>query len=296
MHRSTMSTIKVPRTLFADDFAAGLDLGTSWQFVTAGPFVADDGVATKTSSGISVAPPARNPVTAEPMFTKDESGTASHLKWMVTSTQAFATAGHVVRARFRAGARSFGTFGHPYGQDAADPESDIRLGAASLNVLDFESGLVFDFWIGNRTIVPMYERLRLPGMPGDYAAFTSVTEPISREPDAVNEFSVVVDTAKGAVSWEIDGQIVAVVERTGPPAPGWATVLDHGGIPRDATPRQLLVGLGLMTLLDASRPPSPRGLVHAGVDLVSPTEFHGGPTLFGQGVQLDVEDVRVEAG
>lgn len=291
-----MTTIKAPQTLFAEDFSAGLELGRSWQFVTAGPFVADDGVAAKTSSGISVTPPARNPVTAEPMFTKDEHGSASHLKWMVTTTQAFATVDHAVRTRFRAGARSFGTSSHPYGEEIADPESDIRLGAASLHVLDFESGLVFDFWIGSRTIVPIYERLRLPGMPGDYAAFTSVSVPIPREPDTVHDFSIVVEAA-GTVSWEIGGEVVAAVERTGPPAPGWATVLDHGGIPRDAAPRQLLVGLGMMTLLDASLPPSSRGLVHmpGGVDLVSPTDFHGGPTLFGQGVQLDVQDVRVEA-
>lgn len=290
-----MTTIRTPRTLFADDFSAGLELGPSWQYVTAGPFVADDGEAVKTFSGVSVSPPARHPGTGEPMFTQDEHGSAGHLRWMVTTTQAFATADDPVRVRFRAGARSFGVSGHPYGKEVADPESDIRLGAATLNVLDFESGLVFDFWVGSRTIVPMYERLRLPGMPGDYAAFTSVAAPVPREPDAVHEFSIVVDAANSTVSWGIDGQIVAAVERTGPPAPGWATVLDHGGTPQVARPRQLLAGLGLMTLLDASIPPSPRGLVDPGADLVSPTEFHGGPTLFGQGVQLDVEMVEVEA-
>lgn len=290
-----MTTSESVRTLFDEDFARGLALGGRWRYVEAPGFVSDDGSVTATATGVSIAPAARNPTTGDPMFTKDADGFAGHLKWMVFTAEAFPTGDGPLRIRFRAGARCFGLDRQPYGSAVQDPDADIRLGSATLNVLDFESGLVFDFWMNNAVIVPFYERLRPPGFPQDYQAFGSVGTPIPREPGSVHDLAIVVDAANGTVYWEIDGTVVASVDRLGPPAEGWTTVLDHGGSPEVATPRQIQVGIGLLTLLDASLPPSPDALVSIGADLQQPTRFSAtGPTLFGQGVQLDIERITVE--
>lgn len=176
-----------------------------------------------------------------------------------------------------------------------DVDADIRLGAATVNVMDFETGLVFDFWIGQSVVVPFYERLQVPGAPTGYEAFTSVAEPMPRVPGAVHDLAIVIDAVAATAAWEVDGVAVASVARLGRSDPVWTKVIDHGGEPLDAVPARVVVGLGLLTLLDSALPPSLEGLADLGSPVVFPPRFATErPTLFGQGVRLDVERVAVE--
>jgi hypothetical protein len=283
----------VASTVFEDDFSSGLVDGTRWRTLTGPDGPVDDGVATTSANGVAVSPPGVNPATGQPAFTRDVGGPMAHLKWMVTTVDAFSAEGGELRVTFRAGTTRFGMAAQPYGPAVADHGDDLRLGAATLNVLDFETGMVFDFWLTETAAYPYYERIRT-GPTSDYQAFGQLVR-IPRTRGAVQEFSIAVDVAANTVRWYVDAAEVASVRSIGAPDPAWMTAMDHGGTPRAATPRQFQVGLGLLTLLDAVCPPSDVGLVDLGAGYVIPASFAGsGPTLFGQGVQLDIEHVLVE--
>lgn len=282
-------------TLTQERFTAGLSVGERWQYLQAGPYAADDGVVVTNAAGISVAPAGRNPETGEPMFTNDAPGVLNHVKWLVTSTDTVDVDGGTVRIAFRAGARCFGMSRHPYGDAVADVDADYRLGSGVLNVIEVGSGVVFDFWIGETVIVPIYERLQATDPSAGYEAFTQVGDTVPRRPGTMHDLAITVDAGAHTVSWEVDGATVATIARIGASVPGWTTVLDHGGEPADVVPHRLAYALGLMTLLDGPLPPGRRGLVDLGEVLVAPIEFDAsGPSLFGQGVQLDVEQILVQ--
>ena len=280
--------------LFEETFADPNGLGERWQLMEAGDFRADDGVVDTLGPGMSVAPAARHPRTAEPSFTKSATGFNGHLKWLAMTAEALPVDDSPVRVEFRAAAaRTFGTAEHPFGDEVEDPLTDFRLGAATLNVMDFASGLIFDFWITENAIYPFYERLRIPGLHPDHEAFGSISAPIPREPGTEHDAAIVIDSANAAAHWELDGRVVAAVSPTGPSNPDWASVLHHGGTPGVAAPRQLQVGLGLMTLLDAAFTRPDHGLVDLGTGYVPERTFHGGPDLWGQGVELRLGGVAV---
>jgi hypothetical protein len=283
------------RRIAHEDFTDGLTIGPRWQYLRAGPYVTDDGVVRTSRAGISVAPVGRNPATGEPMFTHDAPGALNHLKWLVNCTHPIDVDGGPVRITFRAGARCFGVSTHPYGAAVTDPDADYRLGAGTLNVIDPEAGIVLDFWITETVIVCLYERLGSPDAHAGHQAFTQVSDTIARRPGMMHDLAITVDPAAHTVEWEVDGKTVATVARIGPPDPDWTTVLDHGGEPAEVVPRRLTYALGLMTMMDATTVPDSSGLVDQGEKLVVPTDFIcAQPSLFGQGVRLDVEHITVE--
>ena len=279
--------------LFDESFAANDGLGDRWQLMQAGDFAADDGVVDTSGPGLTVAPPARNPRTGEPSFTKSGESFNGHLKWLAVTQESFPTEGGALRIEFRASARTFGNAEHPFGDDVEDPLTDFRLGAATLNVMDFQTGLIFDFWITQNAIYPFYERLRMPGLHPDHEAFGSISSVIPRTPETEHTLAIVVDSAAGVTRWEVDGEVVAEVSPIGPSNPGWTAVLHHGGTPREASPAQLQIGLGLMTLLDATFHQPDQGLVDLGTGYVPKRTFRGGPHLWGQGAELKVGRVVV---
>ncbi len=59
--------------------------------------------------------------------------------------------------------------------------ADLRLASFAMNMLDFETGMVFDVWVTNNAIYPYYERLLLSDDAG-YRGFSSVFAPIPRTP------------------------------------------------------------------------------------------------------------------
>jgi hypothetical protein len=285
--------VDVGSVLFEETFTTETGFAERWPLMRAGDFCADDGVVVTSPAGLTVAPGARHPRTGQPCFTKAVPGPSGHLKWLAITEVAFPTGEGAIRVDFRAGARTFGMDEHPFGEEVEDPLTDLRLGAGTLNVLDFESGLIFDFWITQGAIYPIYERLRFPGLHPDHQAFTSIRHPIARRGETEHDLAIVVDAADGAARWEVDGRVVAEVAQLGPPSPDWRTVLNHGGTPAPATPARVQVGLGLMTLLDAALNRPDRGLVDLESGYVPVGTFHGGPHLWGQGAELTVRRVAV---
>jgi Family of unknown function (DUF6081) len=283
-------------TPYVDEFNDGLNLVDDWTLLSMGDFVADDGEVVPSAHGITVSPPARHPETGKPAFTKAIGGPLGHLKWVAMTQQAFPTSGGELRFQFRAGCECFGMADHPYGDEVADPDTDLRLGAATLNVIDMTTGMVFDFWITNGAIYPLYERLNVPGLDHDFEAFVQVTSPISRAPGDTHDLCIAIDVAAGSVRWEINGKVVATINSIGPSDKAWTTLIDHGGKPEDVAPSEFRGALGLMTLVDSALPPSQTGLADLGVEFVSPKTFHGGPLIFGQGAELRIERFAVTQG
>jgi hypothetical protein len=95
------------------------------------------------------------------------------------------------------------------------------------------------------------------------------------------------------VRWLVDDREVARVSTIGVPAAGATTIIEHGGTPQLATPRQLNCGMALFTLLDGGLPPAKTGLVSLEPPYAFPTAFAGGPNLFGQGAELRVERFEI---
>ena len=188
--------------------------------------------------------------------------------------------------------RTFGTAAHPFGKAVTDPEADLRLAASALNTLDLETGMVFDVWMTNNAIYPYYERLDLTGTAA-YDVFSSVFPPVRRRPGEQVKVTVAYDRPRGPCAGSSDDMEVARVSTIGLPAAGATTIIEHGGTPQLATPRQLNCGMALFTLLDGGLPPANTGLVSVEPPYAFPTAFVGGPNLFGQGAELRVERFEI---
>jgi hypothetical protein len=107
--------------------------------------------------------------------------------------------------------------------------------------------------------------------------------------------TVAYDRAAGVVRWLVDDLEVARVSRIGFPATGATTIIDHGGTPQAAAPRQLNCGMALMTLLDGGLPPSGIGLLPLEPRYTFPAASAGGPSLFGQGTELRVGRFEIDS-
>ncbi|MEU8088836.1 DUF6081 family protein [Micromonospora sp. NPDC049101] len=308
-----------------DDFRNGFDStgpGSRWFHTTAGPHVADDGVVTTSADGLQVVSGGRHPGTAEPAFTRTVPpepadgaglpGVLDHVKWLVyaqhqasTGLPGFdATPGRVLSCSATFGGRTYGTGGHPFGAEVADPDDDLRLATAAINAFDAETYVVFDFFLTNKRVYAFYERLPFArDTLGDYAAFSYGVPVADRTPDDEHRVEIGYDRLAGTAHWLLDGREVFRVDRIGHHLPGRRhLVLDHGGTETTAQPRQLNFGMGLLSLLDGTAPGhSPHGLARlSGVpgfylDPISggPQKFadehsHAESRLFGQGAELRV--------
>ncbi len=152
--------------------------------------------------------------------------------------------------------------------------------------------MVFDVWMTNHAIYPYYERLNLTGTAA-YATFSSVFPPVRRTVGEQVKVTVAYSRAERVVRWLVDDMEVARVSTIGFPAVGATTIIEHGGTPQLATPRQLNCGMALFTLLDGGLPPADTGLVSLEPPYAFPTAFAGGPNLFGQGAELRVERFEI---
>jgi hypothetical protein len=72
-------------------------------------------------------------------------------------------------------------------------------------------------------------------------------------------------------------------------------LINRGGTPELATPRQLNYGMALFTLMDGGRPPTGEALAKLGGTYQFPTSFVGGPTLFGQGAEMRVRGFDIQS-
>jgi Family of unknown function (DUF6081) len=290
-----------PRVLLKDDFRQGLDLRDTWALLRrSSSFTADDGIVSTSSQGLYVKAAGTNPLTAEPAFSKTSPDESDHVKWMAdtqhlssNSVPGFdAVPGQELRCTMWARGQTFGTAAHPFGSAVTDPNADLRLASFAMNTIDLETGMVFDVWMTNEAIYPYYERLNLSGTAA-YRVFSSVFPPVRRTPREQVKVTVSYNRAAGVVRWLVNDTEVARVGTIGLPAPGAATIIDRGGIPEAAAPRQLNCGMALFTLLDGALPPSGSGLLSLEPPYAFPTGFVGGPNLFGQGAELQVERFEV---
>ncbi|MFF0447511.1 DUF6081 family protein [Streptomyces sp. NPDC004609] len=108
---------------------------------------------------------------------------------------------------------------------------DYRDGVAAFNVLDMETGSVFDVAANSEHVWAIHEMLPVPGAPEE--PFTRMVEDpfagVAPGTGAVRRCQVVIDTAGGHVRWVVDGRMIH----------------QANGI---AFPSRVRVGLGIFTL------------------------------------------------
>jgi len=260
-----------------DDFGDGFTVaepGARWSYQSAGPHVADDGVATTTAAGLRVVSSGTDPRTGEPAFVRTLApepenpaglpGTLDHVKWLVHATHVASTGkpgfdavpGERLTFEMTVSGRTYGTARHPFGTHVADPDTDLRLAAVAVNCYDQETFLVFDFFLTNGQIYAVYERLPFARQAlGNYAAFTYAVPVATRTPADWHDLAISYDRGSGVVRWLVDGSEAFRVDRLGCHlASREYLVLDHGGVQSPALPAQLNCGMGMFTMLDAALP------------------------------------------
>jgi hypothetical protein len=294
------------KVLLRDDFRQGFDLVNTWALLAVPPiFIADDGITSTSNHGLHVRASGTNPVTGEPAFTKISFGDFDHVKWMADtqhlSSNSFpgydAAPGQTVECNMWARGRTFGTAAQPFGSAVANPNTDLRLASFAMNTIDYETGMVFDVWMTNNAIYPYYERLNLSGL-ATYEAFSSVFPPVHRDPNEQTKVTVSYNRSAGTVRWLVDDREVARVSHIGFLSPKAKLIIDHGGTPQLAAPRQLNCGMALFTLLDGGPMPggpvSGPGLVPLAPPYLYPASFVGGPNLWGQGAEMQVHRFEID--
>jgi len=110
--------------------------------------------------------------------------------------------GGALAVEVRIAARGFGT-----------RAGDLYDGFVSYNLLDFESGCAFDFFIANDVIATVYARLPFPGVPapasGDpryFAVFKELDLPTA--PAQAHDYRISYDQGAATVRWWVDGALV----------------------------------------------------------------------------------------
>ncbi|WP_446209966.1 DUF6081 family protein [Micromonospora sp. IBSANI012] len=314
-----------PYRIVWDDFRDGFQCtgpDARWSLYGFGPHVGDDAEVTTSADGLRAVSSGVHPTTGEPAFVRTLGqeaqhgpvvpGALDHVKWLAypqhlagTGVQGFdAVPGRVLSFETWLSGRTYGTSGHPFGDQVTDFEDDLRLASVAMPVLDHETAMVFDFFLTNKRVYVFYERLpHARGQLGDYAAFLHTVPVADRTVDDEHHAVISYDRAAGTVRWFLDGEEVFSVDRIGHPLPSREhLMLDHGGEPTTVAPRQLAGGMGMFTILDGALPGrSARGLVRLTtadahyVDPVAgaprPQAFVDGSSLpgnrlFGQGAEL----------
>jgi hypothetical protein len=320
-----------------DDFRQGFTVGTPdarWFYFASGPFVGDDGIAsTSRADGLAVRAKGTHPTTGEPAYTRTlgQEGAADnpsalpggldHVKWLVymnhrasSGVPGFdAVAGRELAFQTRFSGASFGTAGHPFRAAVRDPSDDLRLAAAAMTTIDFDTFMVFDLFVTNRRIYAFYERLPFArDRYGNYAAFSYMIPVATRTPDEWHALKIAYDKSAGTIRWFVDRREVFRVTRIGRRLDRRYLTLDHGGDETDVSPNQLDGGIGLFTLLDGYRP-SDKALVRLskaegfyydvgsgrvaapGAGYFLDETSARGSRLFGQGAELRVRAYAVSS-
>lgn len=111
---------------------------------------------------------------------------------------------------------------------------NLRDGFAGFILMDFATGMIFDFVTTGRKIGAIYERLLIPGVTDEKTAFTYLIESpfagIRTEPGRMHHCQVKIDAPRKRADWLVDGRPFFKAE----------------GIP--AVPKEIMIGFGLFTL------------------------------------------------
>jgi hypothetical protein len=339
----TSAEAQTPYRITWDDFHSGIsisspsapDANAKWFYFNAGPaFVGNDGITSTGPQGLRVVSSGTNPTTHEPAFTLTvgQEGSADnplglpggldHVKWLVYTNHTASSgypgfdlvAGQEFACEAWVGGQSFGTANQPFGSTVTDPADDIRLASSAMNTIDFESFAVADFFLSNKAVYVLYERLPygrgVQGNPADYAAYTFVQKVADRQPGDIHHVAIAFNRSAGTIRWLLEGQEVLSWNHIGHRMTRGLMTLDHGGTEYDVSPRQIACGIGSFSLLDAYRP-SEIGLAQLSnqpyfyfdpsvgspvpESFIDPMGLHQS-RLFGQGAELDVRRLVVRSG
>ncbi|WP_106246877.1 DUF6081 family protein [Allonocardiopsis opalescens] len=277
-----------------DDFRDGFvteGKGARWHYSLAeGPYTTDDGIATTSRRGLRVIASGTHPDTGEPAFVRtlaqeDDngfgiSGTVDHVKWLAdmahTASSGLpgfdAVPGYELSFETWLSGRVYGCDKHPFGEAVHDPVDELRLASVGMNAGDPVSNTIFDFFLSDKRVYVVYERLPFARKPalapaawrkrfargpkqGKYAAFVYQIPVARRTPEQWHHTRISYDRAAGKVRWYLDGELVYEVTRLGHLLPSREhLVVDHGGVPTTVEPVELNFGLGMFTCLDYAHP------------------------------------------
>ncbi len=253
-------------------------------------------------------------VSAVPFRTAYDFSVYDHLKYMAVSTKSFPVPADgsvefsstisAVTPGTEPGRVIHGTYvesGDPYAQ----PTLEGQQAGAVMNMIDFKTGQLFDWFVSGHTAFALIERLP-SNVTGNTTDTTSpdyvgrdkmYTQIIKEVPAAPGDHQVAIrfsrDGSSGSVDYTLDGTLVAHVDHVGVP-------LDRQGVDFTGTYPSLgpgeelggkidsvVIGHGLFSLLDAfpfQHPDAPELAVS-----IPTTE-----RIFGQGVSAHFDDFRVK--
>lgn len=213
-------------------------------------------------------------------FTLTRQNAHDNVKALIYSTAEFRPGGRgllTIETEMRVTAS--GTESNPFAADAGD----VRLGCGAFNTIDPRTLMVFDFFVSNSRIVPLYERLPFAqSKDNPYPAFTELI-PISISTAAVqwHRYAITYDRADDRAEWRVDGDVVAVRKSVGAPPGEKAPVVKIDG---------LKIGGGLFTMfgdLNNDRARCGDAAKIAGLDPLYRR------CLFGQGVKAEFKPFRI---
>ena len=319
--------------IFSQGFTVG-QVGSSakWFYfsannpTTGASFVGNDGITHTQHGTLLVYPTGTNPVTGLPAFAltlgQEQTngglpGALDHVKWLVymnhVSSKGYpgfdAVPGKQLVCQSTVSGQVFGTASNPFGAAVSNPYDDVRLASFAMNVIDFETFMVFDVFFTDQHIYAFYEHLPFGRGPtlGDYAAFSYAIPIATRTPGDQHTVAVAYDKTAGVVRWYVDGTQRFSVDQIGYRLSSRQyMLLDHGGTQESFSPNQLDCGMGMFTLLDGYGPQN-EGLVQ----LSSASNFYYNPSdgsspenffdtqslqsnrIFGQGAALEVQKPSV---
>ena len=85
---------------------------------------------------------------------------------------------------------------------------DIWDGFVTLNLFDFESGIVLDFLLNGRRVYALYERLFMPGLTDEDTAFTREANlTVHSRPRQMHRCAFVYDRSRDTAEWLLDGEL-----------------------------------------------------------------------------------------
>lgn len=214
-----------------------------------------------------------------PVFTRSH---YNHVKALASTSRVFdlsAASGFTVRAEIAV--ETFGTKNNPHGL----PPDDPRLAAGALVLIDSSTGMVFDYFISNGLVTPLYERLPVAREAlGPYPAYSRLLPPVKSEPGAWRTYETRYDRANDIVEWSVDGVTIARQERAGAPIGSNGPAVKWNS---------LRAGVGLFTLLDdlcddrerADDTPRIKGFIPSNLE-----------DRFGQGARISLRnlDIRID--
>ena len=235
------------KRLFSKNFRVQkFNVEKDFQYFTFGDYVANDGVATQDhETGLTV---------SSVPFNLRGFSILDHTKYLVLTRDVFTIPNddvdffYEVEASYRAtGLDSEGL--QKYYPGIQILPDDLRLSAGALNIIDLQTGMVFDFLLSNNTIYALYEHL---GISDSTDVFTFAKPVGKREPDQTHRLRIEYNKVRKRVRWLLDGNVVCEVVRPGIPLPDQALLLYNGEeFPmKEISSNELSIGFGTFTLLD----------------------------------------------